>query len=88
LGLNACVFGFLNGAIMKISQRHAARLGICAAAVVMVSSLGALIAGGTDGSAAAANDQKTVGSTPPPEQRNSSAGYSVSMNVQHLDQLK
>lgn len=65
---------------MKISQRRTAQLGICAAAVVMLSSLGLLIIGGTDGSSAP-DDQKTLGATPSSERHDGPAAYSVSVNV-------
>lgn len=48
-----------------ISQRHAAHLGMCAASVVVASSLGVLIAGGSDANTSAASEPQSVESTPP-----------------------
>ena len=48
-----------------ISQRHVAHLGMCAASVVVASSLGVLIAGGSNWNTSSASEQKAVESTPP-----------------------
>jgi len=70
------------------THRRTANLGMCAAAAVMVSSLGVLIAGGADVNAPGVDNQKSVDSTPTPQQHDAAHGYSVSMNARKIKNLQ
>jgi len=70
-----------------ISQQRTAHLGICAAAVVMASSLGVLIAGTGDANAPASNKQKSVDANPQATNPAGNAELSASIDVSHMGGL-